>query len=79
MDEQSGLEPDMVPTLDEFLLARLAEDKRIATDAAAATGRAAGPSTRGPAPRRRTRTWSSTSYGTTRNASSPSARRSGGW
>ena len=37
MDEQSGLEPDMVPTLDEFLLARLAEDKRIATDAAAAT------------------------------------------
>jgi len=38
MDEQSGLEPDMVPTLDEFLLARIAEDKRIAADAAAAAG-----------------------------------------
>jgi hypothetical protein len=37
MDEQSGLEPDMVPRLDEFLLARIAEDKRIAADAAAAT------------------------------------------
>jgi hypothetical protein len=36
MDEQSALEPDMVPTLDEFLLARIAEDKRIAADAAAA-------------------------------------------
>jgi hypothetical protein len=36
MDEQSGLEPNMVPTLDEFLLARIAEDKRIAADAAAA-------------------------------------------
>ena len=31
----SGLEPDMVPRLDEFLLARIAEDKRIATQAAA--------------------------------------------
>lgn len=35
---ESGLEPDMEPTLDEFLLARIAEDKRIATDAATATG-----------------------------------------
>lgn len=30
----SGLEPDMVPRLDEFLLARIAEDKRIAAQAA---------------------------------------------
>jgi hypothetical protein len=36
---QSGLEPDHEPKLDEFLLARLAEDKRIALDAAAAAGR----------------------------------------
>jgi hypothetical protein len=53
MDEQSGLEPDMVPTLDEFLLARIAEDKRIATDAASAGGgegwRADQVSTPGPA------------------------------
>lgn len=34
--EDSGLEPDMVPRLDEFLLARIAEDKRIAASAAAA-------------------------------------------
>jgi hypothetical protein len=34
MDVESGLVPDMVPTLDEFLLARIAEDKRVATDAA---------------------------------------------
>jgi hypothetical protein len=39
MDVESGLEPDMVPTLDEFLLARIAEDKRRADDAAAASGR----------------------------------------
>ena len=39
MDFESGLEPDMQPNLDEFLLARIAEDKRIATDAARATGR----------------------------------------
>ncbi len=39
MDEQSGLEPDMVPTLDEFLLARIAEDKRMAIDAAGAADR----------------------------------------
>jgi len=34
MDAESGLEPDQVPDLDQFLLARIAEDKRIATDAA---------------------------------------------
>lgn len=39
MDFESGLEPDMQPDLDQFLLARIAEDKRIATDAAAAAGR----------------------------------------
>jgi hypothetical protein len=39
MDEGSGLEPDMVPNLDEFLLARIAEDKRMATEAATASGR----------------------------------------
>ena len=39
MDFESGLEPDMQPNLDQFLLARIAEDKRIATDAARATGR----------------------------------------
>ncbi|MGY1773205.1 DUF6221 family protein [Blastococcus sp. SYSU D00813] len=36
--EGSGLEPDMVPRLDEFLLARIAEDKRIAAAAAAVWG-----------------------------------------
>ena len=41
MDVESGLEPDMEPRLDEFLLARIAEDKRVAADAAAATGREA--------------------------------------
>jgi hypothetical protein len=39
MDEQSGLEPDRQPNLDEFLLARIAEDKRIAVDAAGGSGR----------------------------------------
>ncbi len=39
MDVGPGLEPDMQPNLDEFLLARIAEDKRIATDAALALGR----------------------------------------
>src|SRR4051812_25289254 len=39
MDVESGLEPDREPNLDEFLLARIAEDRRIATDAAAARGR----------------------------------------
>jgi hypothetical protein len=39
MDFESGLEPDMQPNLDEFLLARIAEDKRIANDAALASGR----------------------------------------
>ena len=38
MDFESGLEPDMQPDLDQFLLARIAEDKRIATDAAAESG-----------------------------------------
>jgi hypothetical protein len=35
----SGMEPDLEPDLDEFLLARIAEDKRIAVDAARAAGR----------------------------------------
>jgi hypothetical protein len=35
MDVESGL----VPNLDQFLLARIAEDKRVATDAAGAHGR----------------------------------------
>jgi hypothetical protein len=39
MDVASGLEPDQQPDLDQFLLARIAEDKRIATDAATASGR----------------------------------------
>jgi hypothetical protein len=34
-----GMEPDLEPNLDEFLLARIAEDKRIAVDAAQASGR----------------------------------------
>jgi hypothetical protein len=32
------VEPNLAPKLDEFLLARIAEDKRIAVDAAAACG-----------------------------------------
>ncbi|MGY1620276.1 DUF6221 family protein [Geodermatophilus sp. SYSU D00691] len=40
MAAESGLEPDREPNLDEFLLARIAEDKRVAADAAAATGHA---------------------------------------
>jgi hypothetical protein len=39
MDVESGLEPDQQPDLDQFLLARIAEDKRIAADAASAGGR----------------------------------------
>ena len=39
MDVESGLEPDQQPDLDQFLLARIAEDKRIAADAAVAGGR----------------------------------------
>jgi hypothetical protein len=39
MSVPSGFEPDLAPNLDEFLLARLAEDKRVAADAAAASGR----------------------------------------
>ena len=39
MAAESGLEPDQVPDLDQFLLARIAEDKRIAADAASARGR----------------------------------------
>ena len=40
MDVESGLEPSREPNLDEFLLARIAEDKRIAVDAAAVGDRA---------------------------------------
>ena len=36
MDVASGLEPDQEPDLDQFLLARIAEDKRVAADAAVA-------------------------------------------
>ena len=39
MDVESGLEPDMQPNLDEFLLDRIAEDKRMAIHAATASGR----------------------------------------
>ena len=39
MELESGLEPDLEPHLDEFLLARIAEDKRIALDAARAAER----------------------------------------
>jgi hypothetical protein len=39
MDVESGW--DLPPDLDEFLLARIAEDKRMATDAAVASGREA--------------------------------------
>ena len=39
MDADSGLEPDLEPDLDGFLLARIAEDHRLAAAAAAATGR----------------------------------------
>lgn len=39
MEFESGLAPDMTPQLDEFVMARIAEDKRIATDAAGASGR----------------------------------------
>jgi hypothetical protein len=39
MEAESGLEPDQQPDLDQFLLARIAEDKRIAADAATAGGR----------------------------------------
>src|SRR4051794_3961780 len=43
VDIESGLEPDLEPNLDEFLLARIAEDKRIAADALAAAAGANGP------------------------------------
>ena len=36
VDIESGLEPDLEPNLDAFLLARIAEDKRFAADALAA-------------------------------------------
>ena len=39
MDAEPGLEPDLEPDLDGFLLARIAEDQRLAAGAAAATGR----------------------------------------
>ncbi len=38
VDIDSGLEPDLEPNLEEFLLARIAEDKRIATEATGAPG-----------------------------------------
>jgi hypothetical protein len=38
MDAEPGLEPDLEPDLDGFLLARIAEDQRLAAAAAAATG-----------------------------------------
>ena len=38
MDAEPGLEPDLEPDLDGFLLARIAEDQRLAAGAAAATG-----------------------------------------
>ena len=41
MDAEPGLEPDLEPDLDGFLLARIAEDQRLAAGAAAATGRSA--------------------------------------
>jgi hypothetical protein len=37
-DLGSGLEPDLEPDLDGFLLARIAEDQRMAAEAAQATG-----------------------------------------
>ena len=52
MDADSGLEPDLEPDLDGFLLARIAEDHRLASAAAVATGREAwdgGPDGEGPA------------------------------
>ncbi|WP_100501318.1 DUF6221 family protein [Geodermatophilus chilensis] len=39
MDADPGLEPDLEPDLDGFLLARIAEDQRLAAEAAQATGR----------------------------------------
>ena len=45
MDIESGLEPDLEPNLDEFLLARIAEDKRIANDATRAAEQGAESST----------------------------------
>ena len=42
MAADSGLEPDHEPDLTEFLLARIAEDKRAATDATAQAGRMSG-------------------------------------
>ena len=39
MDVESSLEPDRDPNLDAFLLARIAEDKRIAAQAARESGR----------------------------------------
>ena len=41
MDADPGLEPDLEPDLDGFLLARIAEDQRLASEAAQATGRGA--------------------------------------
>lgn len=41
MDADPALEPDLEPDLDGFLLARIAEDQRLAAEAAQATGREA--------------------------------------
>ena len=38
-DLDTDLEPDLEPDLDGFLLARIAEDQRLASEAAQATGR----------------------------------------
>jgi len=43
MAADSGLEPDHEPDLSEFLLARIAEDKRAATDANARAGGSGAP------------------------------------
>ncbi len=40
MDADSELEPDIEPDLDGFLLARIAEDQRLAAEAARTSGRA---------------------------------------
>jgi hypothetical protein len=49
MDVGSGMEPDLEPDLDEFLLARIAEDKRVAVDAASDIGRGPGSAEDAPA------------------------------
>src|SRR4051812_36001629 len=73
MDVESGW--DLPPGLDEFVLARIAEDKRLAADAAAASGRETGaPGTSGSTDGEER---PSTSRGTTRRGSWPSAPPNG--